>query len=50
MPLDTEIFLNDWGFECDRNGNVLNTRFNHNLEMQLREEEEEENERKTKVD
>lgn len=45
MPIDTEIFVNDWGFECDRNGVVLNTRFNHNLEMQLREEEEE-NERR----
>ncbi len=37
-----DIYYNDWGFECDASGNVLRTRYNMELEAELRAEEEEE--------
>lgn len=37
---NNDVYYNDWGFECDSNGTVLRTRYNMELEAELREEEE----------
>lgn len=37
---NNDVYYNDWGFECDASGTVLRTRYNMELEAELREEEE----------